>query len=105
MSDDDDGRLPLLEYWPDYGAGPLWQKDGVVADLDALSLPGDLAERLHAFNTAYEEDRLPIDGDGDMTYLADGTRLLAEVRAALTGRFRVVVTEPWWGEPPSDYER
>jgi regulator of protease activity HflC (stomatin/prohibitin superfamily) len=31
-----------------------------------------------------------------------GPGLLAEVRQDLAGRYEVVVTEPWWGEPPSE---
>lgn len=93
-----------LEFWPDYGSGPLWQRGGAPADLVTLGLSANLAERLRLFNDAYEEDRLPLDGGGDAEYLAAGVRLLAEVREALAGRFLVVVTEPWWGEAPADYE-
>lgn len=94
-----------LEFWPDYGRGPLWHKTGSPADLASLGLPGDLAERLRAYNSAYDEARLPIEGNGDSAYIAEGERLVAETRAALTGRFRVIVTEPWWGQLPSDEER
>lgn len=45
---------------------------------------------------------MPLDGAGDSYYLAEGQSLLAEVRAALGPRYRVVVTEPWWGEPEED---
>jgi len=93
-----------LEFWPDYGPGPLW-RGGSPAELGVLGLSGDLAERLKMFNDAYEEERLPLDGAGDAEYLTAGMGLLAEVRQALSGRFRVIVTEPWWGEQPSDYER
>lgn len=83
-----DAELELLEFWPDYGTGPLWLRGGKPADLAALAIPADLG--------SYEEERLPLDGDGDgdAEYLALGVRLLEEVRAALTGKFRVVVTEP-----------
>jgi hypothetical protein len=100
-----DAELPPLEFWPDYGPGPLWQRGGTPADPAALGLPADLVERLRAFNDAYEEERLPVEGGGDPDYLTTGVRLLADVRDALDGRFRVVVTEPWWGEPASEYER
>jgi hypothetical protein len=96
--------LPCLEFWPDYGPGPLWH-DGSAADLVALGLSGPLASRLTDWNSEYEERRLPVDGPGDPNYLAAGVSLLAQLREALAGRFRVVVTEPWWGEQPSDYER
>lgn len=96
--------LDVLEFWPDYGPGPLWLK-GAPAPLSALNLPADLSDRLQLWNEAYEERLLPSEGDGDPDYLSTGKALLAEVRAALRGRFRVLVTEPWWGEVPSDPER
>ncbi|MBM9477735.1 hypothetical protein JL107_14885 [Nakamurella flavida] len=84
-----------LEFWPDHGPGPLWI-GGAPADLDALGLPAALVDRLRTWNAGYAEDRLPVDGPGDPHYLGTGVRLLHDVRAALTGRFRVGVTEPWW---------
>lgn len=105
MAQADATTLELLEFWPDYGHGPLWWRRGTPADLDALGLPGDLTQRLKMFNDAYEEQRLPVNGAGDAASLTAGGHLLFEVREALAGRFRVVVTEPWWGEPPLDYER
>ena len=93
--------LPVLEFWPDYGAGPLWDQGASVA-LEAVGLPSQLAARLAAFGEAYQEGRLPLDGPGDTDYLAEGKRLLGAVREALAGRYRVLVTEPWWGEEPSD---
>ncbi len=105
MTQETRADLEPLEFWPDYGPGPLWMRGGTPADPAALGLPIDLAERLQAFNDAYGEERLPLEGGGDADYLATGVRLLAEVRDALAGRFRVVVTEPWWGEAPSDYQR
>ena len=101
MAQDRTRAVEALEFWPDYGPGPLWNRDGKAADLDALRLPGDLAQRLAAFNGSYEEDRLPLEGTGDAGYLAVGLALLAEVREALAGRYRVIVTEPWWEDPPT----
>lgn len=89
----------MLEFWPDHGPGPLWD-GGAPADLAALGLPGPLVERLRAHNANYQEDRLPLDGPGDPEYLAVGAALLREVRIALTGRFTVVATEPWWETRP-----
>jgi hypothetical protein len=93
--------LPALEFWPDYGDGPLWS-GGDAVDLDAVGLAADLVARLTAFNEAYQEGRLPLDGPGDLPYLAEGERLLHAVREALDGQYRVLVTEPWWGEEPSE---
>jgi hypothetical protein len=88
-----------LEFWPEHAAGPLWDTRGRAVDLAALGLPSVLVERLTAFTAAFAEDRLPIEGPGDPAYLALGTQLLRDVRAALAGRFDVVVTEPWFGPP------
>jgi hypothetical protein len=100
MTGKPEAAAPLLEFWPDYGPGPLWDAHGKALEPQSLGLDADLANRLLAFNAAYEEERVPVDGPGDAEYLAEGTGLLATVRAALNGRFRVIVTEPWWGEEP-----
>lgn len=89
-----------LEFWPDYGPGPLWDRGGPV-DLATLEIDGLLAERLAAWNAAYEEHKVPLDGEGDAAWLIEGAELLAEIRAALGNQYRVVVTEPWWGEAPN----
>lgn len=91
--------MKQLEFWPEYGTGPLWAGvDGV--DLGQLGLPIELVERLVAWNACYEDERLPMEGPGDPDWLGEGKRLLAETRTALAGSCRLVVTEPWWGEEP-----
>jgi hypothetical protein len=65
----------------------LWDKAGSAAELDDLDLPGDLAERLRAFNAAYAEDRLPMKGGGDSGYIEEGKRLLSETRARCPADF------------------
>ncbi|WP_183099606.1 hypothetical protein [Nocardioides pelophilus] len=90
-----------LEFWPDYGPGPLWTQDGKPVDVPSLGLGDELAAQLTDWNAAYAEDKVPLEGAGDEAWLAEGRRLLGEVRAALGGRHRVVVTEPWWGEQPT----
>jgi hypothetical protein len=92
--------VTVLEFWPDYGPGPLWTEDGKAADLAALPMERDLVERVTAWNAAYSEDKVPLDGPGDVAWLSQGVRLLGEVRAALHDHYQVVVTEPWWGEEP-----
>ncbi len=87
--------VPVLEFWPDYGRGPLW-RDGEPVDPAALGLPDSLTQELVAHNAAYREDRVPLDGPGEPEYLAVGAALLQEVRAALVGRYEVVTSEPWW---------
>ena len=92
----------VLEWWPDYGSGPLWKKSGrggVHVDVSSLGLPPDLVARLTEWNASYIEDKLPLEGDGDRAWISRGTELLAEVRHHLLGRFEIMVTEPWWGAP------
>lgn len=94
-----------LEWWPDHGGPPLWVREGrggVRVDPAALGLDPDLVARLAAWGAAYDEDALPVDGEGDRGWVDAGVALLAETRRALEGRCSVVVTEPWWGEPPAD---
>jgi len=91
-----------LEWWPDYGHGPLVGDQGVPIAPGSLGLDPDLVMRLDDWGSAYSEDKLPMEGNGEPTWIAEGIDLLAEVRAALTGRFQVVVTEPWWGEEPTE---
>lgn len=93
--------VTLIEFWPDYGPGPLWTEDGRSVDPRALGLPEILAERLVAWNARYEEDRIPVEGDGDADWLAEGTALLHDVRSQLGPDYEVTVTEPWWGEDPT----
>lgn len=88
-----------LEFWPDYGAGPLWEQ-GKPGDLRSLGLPRELSEQLMSWNFQFEEDKVPLSGPGDAGWVAEGVRLLREVRLALGAGYSVVVTEPWWGEAP-----
>jgi hypothetical protein len=41
---------------------------------------------------------MPIEGAGEVEWLAEGRGLLARTRAGLGLAFKVVVTEPWWGK-------
>jgi hypothetical protein len=91
-------RVTVLEFWPDYGSGPLWTDDGKPADLTSLGMGPHLVEQVTAWNAAYEESKVPIEGAGDAAWLREGSRLLHEIRAALGTKYQVVVTEPWWGE-------
>jgi hypothetical protein len=95
----DNVSVKQLEFWPEYGAGPLWD-EGAGVDPTQLGLPTELVERLVAWNARYGDERLPMEGPGDPAWLGEGRRLLAETRTALAASHRVVVTEPWWGEEP-----
>ena len=90
--------VTVLEFWPDYGGGPLWTSDGKFADLGALPLGDDLRRRLMDWNADYTEERIPVEGPGDPDWLRQGTLLHNSVRRALGPGHRVVVTESWWGE-------
>jgi hypothetical protein len=35
-----------VEFWPEYGDGPLWTTDGDAVDLSGLALSTELAEAL-----------------------------------------------------------
>lgn len=91
--------MTQFEFWPDYGAGPLWTQEGQVADLARLGLRSDLSSQLLSWNGRYAEDKIPLEGDGDVDWLAEGRELLARARAALAAEDHILVTEPWWGEP------
>lgn len=88
-----------LEFWPDYGAGPLGGDDGKPADLGALGLPNDLVSRLADWNRRYEEDPLPADGAGDSRVPGSGSPTASGVprgaarHGSCTG-FRAMVDEP-----------
>jgi hypothetical protein len=90
-----------MEFWPDYGPGPLWTDDGKPVDLASLGVGRDLVERVAAWNAQFSEDKVPLQGTGDEVWLREGRRLLTQVREALGDQYRVVVTEPWWGEEPA----
>lgn len=53
------------------------------------------------WNSQYEEDRLPLDGPGNVEWLPEGVSLLRQLRIDLGDAVDLVVTEPWWGEAPS----
>lgn len=95
----DDAAVTRVEFWPDYGPGPLWDDGGRVVELDGLGLAPELVERIRSWHGRYEEERIPVNGPGDPVWLAEGRELLAAIRAALPD-VTVVVNEPWWDEPP-----
>jgi len=93
--------MTILEFWPDYGPGPLWSKQGHVVDLAALGLSQTLVEEVSAWNAEYAEDKVPLEGPGDETWLRQGREILYRLRNVLGAEYRVEVTEPWWGEEPT----
>ena len=93
--------MTLLEFWPDYGPGPLWTEAGQPADLAALGIDSALAVEASAWNSEYGESKVPIEGPGDEAWLTKGRDLLFRLRSALGPDYQVVVTEPWWDEDPT----
>lgn len=96
-----DCRVTVLEFWPDYGPGPLWTGDGKPVELASLHLSDGLVARLAAWHARYVEDCVPVGGAGDPVWLAEGVSLLSDLRAELGSKYSVVVTEPWWHEDPT----
>lgn len=90
-----------LEWWPEYGKGPLWA-DGKSIDLTSLGLSAGLVERLVQWNAEYADEKLPVDGQGGDAWLKQGVVLLTEVRQLLGTDHRVIVTEPWWADAAPD---
>jgi hypothetical protein len=64
--------MKVIEFWPDYGLGPLWL-DGRAVAPEAVGVAGDLASRLNAWNADYEESKVPVDGPGDPAWLGRGS--------------------------------
>jgi hypothetical protein len=52
--------------------------------------------------SAYAEEKLPVEGPGDQQWLDEGVDLLRRCREELQPNYEVVVTEPWWGEVPTE---
>jgi hypothetical protein len=77
----------VLEFWPDYGSGPLWTHGAVISPSD-VDVDPSLAERLIRWNAEYTEDKIPLDGPGDSRWMTEGRNLLAELRAKLPAESR-----------------
>ena len=98
------GERPLLEWWPDYGGELLWLhagQGGARVSLDAVGVSPELSTEITRWVTEYSDERLPLEGAGDVAWLSTGRELLFRVRAELAGRYEVIVTEPYWGEEPT----
>jgi hypothetical protein len=92
-----------LEWWPDYGNELFWLRNGRGGKrilIENLQLSATLQDALRRWVALYDDERLSA---GDQSeWIIEGIRLLAESRAELSGRFSIVVTEPYWGEQPSE---
>jgi hypothetical protein len=97
----DETEIPALEWWPDYGGDLLWVRlgqGGTRVSMDEVGLSESFRQRAALWLADYDDAKLPIDGPGDADWLATGSRLLAQARSEMTGRYVVTVTEPYWGE-------
>lgn len=54
--------MTRVEFWPDYGSGRVWNDDGRPVDLESLGISPGLAARVRLWDSAYAEDKLPLDG-------------------------------------------
>lgn len=88
----------VLEFWPEYNSGPLWT-NGASVDLAGIGLPGELRDRVVAWNALYDDSKLPFERN-DEAWIREGQALLCEIREALGAAYEVVDTEPWWHETP-----
>ena len=99
-------REPItLEWWPDFGGELLWLRSangGSRISMDKVCLSPSFQVAARAWLSKYDDSRLPISGPGDAVWVAEGIQLLDAARSQVSVRYRIVVTEPWWGEPASD---
>lgn len=90
----------VLEWKPGPG-GPIWAHIfGRDTPMD-IRVGEDLKRRLSRWNAGYRADRLPLEGNGDTTWMREGIGLLAEVRRAVGARCQVVAVDPWWPDEPT----
>lgn len=87
--------MTRLEFWPDYGPGPLWNDNGQPVEPESLAISPGLAARVRLWNSSYAENKLPLDGPGDAGWLAQGVDLLLQLRRELGDSVDLRVTEPW----------
>lgn len=71
--------------------------------LEDLPLSAETTDALRRWLDDFSEETLPVDGAGDPSWIARGIVLLQQSRSELGPAYEVLVTEPWWGEPPSDW--
>lgn len=81
--------------FPDYGADPVWAKDGMV-DLDTLPISASLRARLRAWNSQWEDllgvaaNRYAIvDEDAHKRWRDEGAELARVLRTELGRGYRV----------------
>ena len=91
--------MDTLEFWPDYGSGPLWRHGAAISPRD-VDVDPSLAERLIRWYAEYAEDKVPLEGPGDVKWMTEGRNLLAELRRQTAGGITIVTTEPWWADQP-----
>jgi hypothetical protein len=89
-----------LEFWPDYGGALLWSADGERVALEDLPLSRELVEHARSWVARYEESKLPWEPTRDEAWLAEGRRLLDDLRRVLGPHgFELEPDERFWAEP------
>jgi hypothetical protein len=89
-----------LEFWPDYGGALLWSTDGERVALEELPLSRELVEHAQGWVARYEESKLPWEPTRDEAWLAEGRRLLDDLRRELGPHgFELEPDERFWAEP------
>lgn len=95
--------IAQLEWWPDYGNELFWLRNGRGGEripIENLRLTPTLQEALRRWIARYDDENLSAGAESE--WIVEGIRLLAASRAELAGRYAIVVTEPYWGEQPSE---
>jgi hypothetical protein len=88
-----------LEFWPDYSGALLWTADGERMALDQLPLSRELVEQAQRWVARYEESKLPWEPTRDEEWLAEGRRLLGDLRRELAPHgFELEPDERFWTE-------
>lgn len=91
--------MTMLEFWPDYSGALLWTADGKRLSLADMPLPKELAERAERWVAEYADSKLPWEPTRDDEWLAEGRRLLVELRRELVGHgFDLEPNEDFWAE-------
>jgi len=87
----------MLEFWPDYSGVLLWTADGRPVPLADMPLPKDLTEQAERWVADYDDSKLPWEPTRDEQWLAEGRRLLVELRRVLLEHgFDLQPNEDFW---------
>jgi hypothetical protein len=92
--------MTKLEFWPDYSGGLLWTADGGRVALEELPLSRGLVEQAQRWVARYDDSKLPWEPTRDGEWLAEGRRLLDDLRRELARHgFELEPDEVFWTQP------